>query len=178
MNQSLTNKSRTFSVLFVCLGNICRSPTAEGVFRHLLALEGATLDVDVDSAGTGDYHIGEPPDVRSQSAAMQRGIDLSGLRARQVNVCDFDRFGLILAMDRSNVRALQALKPKASRAEVRLLLEYAGSLVDLEVPDPYFGGQDGFERVLDLVTLASRGLISALQQRRAPIGHAEYPAEK
>jgi protein-tyrosine phosphatase len=93
-------------------------------------------------------------------------------------VCDFDRFGLILAMDRSNVRALQALKPKASRAEVRLLLEYAGSLVDLEVPDPYFGGQDGFERVLDLVTLASRGLISALQQRRAPIGHAEYPAEK
>jgi protein-tyrosine phosphatase len=154
------------SVLFVCLGNICRSPTAEGVFRHLVAQEWPTLDVDVDSAGTGDYHSGEPPDMRSQRAAMQRGIDLSGLRARQVSVHDFARFGLILAMDRSNLRALQARRPKASRAEVRLLLEYAGGLDDLEVPDPYFGGQDGFERVLDLVTLAARGLISALQQRR------------
>ena len=157
------------SVLFVCLGNICRSPTAEGVFRHLLAQERPALDVEVDSAGMGDYHIGEPPDIRSQRAAMQRGIDLSGLRARQVSVHDFDRFGLILAMDRSNLRALQALRPKASRAEVRLLLEYAGGLDDLEVPDPYSGGQDGFERVLDLIMLASRGLISALQPGSAAL---------
>ena len=157
------------SVLFVCLGNICRSPTAEGVFRHLLAQERPALDVDVDSAGTGDYHIGEPPDIRSQRAAMQRGIDLSGLRARQVSVHDFDRFGLILAMDRNNLRALQAWRPKASRAEVRLLLEYAEGLDDLEVPDPYSGGQHGFERVLDLLMLASCGLISALQQRGAAL---------
>jgi protein-tyrosine phosphatase len=156
-------------ILFVCLGNICRSPTAEGVFRHLLAQEAPTLDVDVDSAGTGDYHIGAPPDIRSQRTAMQRGIDLSGLRARQVSGHDFDRFDLILAMDRSNLRALRALKPKGSRAEVRLFLEYAGGLDDLEVLDPYLGRQDGFERVLDLITSASRGLIVALQQRRAAL---------
>jgi protein-tyrosine phosphatase len=156
-------------LLFVCLGNICRSPTAEGVFRHLAALEAPELAVIADSAGTGDYHIGDPPDIRSQRAALRRGIDLSGLRARQVSALDFDRFDLILAMDRSNLRTLQAQRPKGSRAELRLLLEFAEGLDDLEVPDPYFGGREGFERVLDLVTLGSRGLIAALERRRAAL---------
>lgn len=153
-------------ILMVCLGNICRSPTAEGVFRNLVASEAPQLDVEVDSAGTGDYHLGRPPDLRSQRAAMRRGIDLSGLRARQVNVHDFDRFDFILAMDRSNMRDLKALEPKAPRAETRLFLEFAGNLDDLEVPDPYSGNASGFERVLDLTTLASRGLIGALQKGR------------
>ncbi len=119
--------------------------------------------IRVDSAGTADYHIGQPPDVRSQRAALRRGIDLSGLRARQVSVQDFARFGLILAMDRNNLRTLRSLQPKESRADVRLFLEYAGGLDDLEVPDPYGGGADGFERVLDLVTLAARGLLAAFR---------------
>jgi protein-tyrosine phosphatase len=162
------NKSkehRHFSVLFVCLGNICRSPTAEGVFRHLVAEAAPALEVEIDSAGTGDYHIGSAPDRRSQRTAMRRGIDLSGLRARQVAARDFEHFELILAMDRSNLQVLQALQPRQSHAQVELFLRYAGNQTDLEVPDPYFGGEDGFERVLDLVTLASRGLIAALQKR-------------
>lgn len=152
-------------MLFVCLGNICRSPTAEGVLRQLAAESAPALDLEIDSAGTGDYHIGSAPDRRSQRAAMRRGIDLSGLRARQVALPDFEHFDLILAMDRSNLRLLQSLRPSGSHAQLELFLKYAGNLTDLEVPDPYFGGEDGFERVLDLVTLASRGLIAALQKR-------------
>lgn len=151
-------------ILFVCLGNICRSPTAEGVLRHLLATEAPGLRVEVDSAGTGDYHLGEPPDLRSQQAAKRRGIDLSGLSARQVNRRDFDDFDLILAMDRKNLRDLETLEPAGSRAEVRLFLEYAGEPGTsepgtLEVPDPYMGDAADFEHVLDLVTAASRRLI-------------------
>ncbi len=152
-------------ILFVCLGNICRSPTAEGVLRHLLASEVPTLDVEVDSAGTGDYHIGAPPDSRSQRAAASRGIDLSGLRARQVTAEDFQRFDLILAMDRKNLHDLQAIKPKNSHATLRLFLEYAPQTRTLEVPDPYFGGAAGFEHVLDLTTAAARGLIDDLKSR-------------
>jgi protein-tyrosine phosphatase len=111
-------------VLFVCFGNICRSPTAEGVFRHLLAQEAPELRVEVDSAGTAGYHIGHPPDLRSQRAAHARGIDLSGLRARQVTAEDFLRFDLILAMDRDNLQELAAMRPAESRARVRLFLEY------------------------------------------------------
>jgi protein-tyrosine phosphatase len=148
----------------VCLGNICRSPTAEGVIRHLLTAEARDLAVEVDSAGTGDYHLGEPPDPRSQQAAKRRGIDLSGLSARQVSPRDFDDFDLILAMDRQNLRDLQAMKPAGSRAEVRLFLEYAGVPGISEVPDPYMGDASGFERVLDLVTAASRRLIARLRQ--------------
>ena len=156
-------------ILFVCLGNICRSPTAEGVLRHLLATEAPGLGVEVDSAGTGDYHLGEPPDLRSQQAAKRRGIDLSGLSARQVNRRDFDDFDLILAMDRKNLRDLQTLKPAGSRAEVRLFLEYAGEgrtsePGTLEVPDPYTGDAGDFEHVLDLVTAASRRLIGRLRE--------------
>jgi len=151
-------------VLFVCLGNICRSPTAEGVFRHLLEQEAPQLHVEVDSAGTADYHSGNPPDSRSQRAALRRGIDLSGLRARQVNPEDFAHFDLILAMDRDNLRELEAMLPQRSRARVQLFLEYAPDLGRLEVPDPYYGGANGFEQVLDFSTAASRGLLEALQK--------------
>jgi protein-tyrosine phosphatase len=150
-------------VLFVCLGNICRSPTAEGVFRHLLTQEAPELQVEVDSAGTADYHIGEPPDLRSQRAAMRRGIDLGGLRARQVAPADFAHFDFILAMDRGNLRELEAMRPKDSRARLQLFLQYAPEVGRLEVPDPYYGDAGGFEAVLDLSAAASRGLLAALK---------------
>ena len=149
----------------VCLGNICRSPTAEGVLRYLLAAEAPLLNVAIDSAGTGDYHVGEPPDLRSQRAARRRGIDLSGLRARQVSRQDFERFDLILAMDSQNLRDLQAIRPDSARAQLKLFLEYAGGVDDLDIPDPYLGDAGAFERVLDLGTLAARGLIADLRRR-------------
>jgi protein-tyrosine phosphatase len=149
-------------VLLVCLGNICRSPSAEGVLRHLAAREVPRLQVEIDSAGTADYHIGSAPDARSQRAALRRGIDISGLRARQITPEDFSRFDFILAMDRDNLRELQIMQPKNSRAQVKLFLEYAPNASTLEVPDPYYGNAEGFERVLDLATAASRGLLSAL----------------
>jgi protein-tyrosine phosphatase len=151
-------------VLFVCFGNICRSPTAEGVFRYLLAQEAPELRVEIDSAGTAGYHIGHPPDLRSQRAAHARGIDLSGLRARQVSAEDFLRFDLILAMDRDNLEELEAIRPAESRARVQLFLEYAPELGRTEVPDPYYGDARGFEEVLNLSAAASRGLIAALQK--------------
>jgi protein-tyrosine phosphatase len=152
------------AVLFVCLGNICRSPTAEGVFRHLLEQEAPELRMEVDSAGTGSYHIGSAPDVRSQRAALARGIDLSGLRARQVSPEDFARFDLILAMDRDNLRELQAMRPKRGLASLRLFLEYAPESGRMDVPDPYYGDAAGFEEVLDLSIAASRGLLAALHK--------------
>jgi len=155
---------RVRSVLFVCLGNICRSPTAEGVFRHLLEQEAPGLKVEVDSAGTADYHIGEPPDLRSQRAAARRGIDLGGLRARQVTRADFARFDLILAMDRGNLLELEAMRPKNARARLQLFLEYAPDSARLEVPDPYYGDASAFEDVLDLSAAASRGLLADLQK--------------
>jgi low molecular weight protein-tyrosine phosphatase len=151
-------------ILFVCLGNICRSPTAEGVFRHLLAQDAPELQVEVDSAGTADYHVGEPPDLRSQRAAMRRGIDLGGLRARQVVPADFAHFDFILAMDRGNLRELETMRPKVSRARLQLFLEYAPDMGRLEVPDPYYGDAGAFEAVLDLTAAASRGLLAALQK--------------
>jgi protein-tyrosine phosphatase len=150
-------------VLFVCLGNICRSPTAEGVFRHLLAQDAPGLPIEIDSAGTADYHIGAAPDPRSQRAALGRGIDISDLRGRQVTEDDFSRFDLILAMDRQNLRELEALKPPKSRALLKLFLEYAPATGRLEVPDPYYGDSSSFEEVLDLTAAASRGLLAALR---------------
>lgn len=150
-------------VLFVCLGNICRSPTAEGVLRDLIVREAPFLAIDVDSAGTADYHIGSPPDPRSQCAALRRGIDLSGLRARQVRREDFQHFDFVLAMDQNNLRELQALCPRNARAQLGLFMSYAPETGRLDVPDPYYGGDSDFEAVLDLTTAASRGLVTALQ---------------
>jgi protein-tyrosine phosphatase len=151
-------------VLFVCLGNICRSPTAEGVLRSLAALEAPELKLQIDSAGTADYHIGAPPDPRSQRAALKRGIDISGLRARQVIAEDFERFDLILAMDRQNLGALQGVKPRHARTSPKLFLDYAPQLHLRDVPDPYYGDAAAFDEVLDLTTAASRGLLAALQE--------------
>ena len=153
-----------YKVLFVCLGNICRSPTAEGVLRHLAASEAPQLALEIDSAGTADYHIGAPPDARSQRAALKRGIDISGLKARQVAADDFARFDLILAMDGENLRELQAMRPRNSRAALKLFLEYAPDLGRRDVPDPYYRDASAFEEVLELSTAASRGLLAALQE--------------
>ncbi len=151
-------------VLFVCLGNICRSPTAEGVLRHVAAKEAPQLALKIDSAGTADYHIGAAPDPRSQRAALRRGIDISGLRARQIAEEDFASFDLILAMDEENLRELQAMRPRNSRAAVKLFLEYAPDMGRREVPDPYYGDTAAFEDVLDLTTAAARGLLTDLQK--------------
>jgi protein-tyrosine phosphatase len=159
-------ENRDVKILFVCLGNICRSPTLEGVFRDLVKREAPQLRVSADSAGTADYHVGSPPDARSQRAAARRGIDLSGLRARQVSVQDFVEFDLILAMDRDNLRNLEAMKPPGARARVALVMSYADEAGRDDVPDPYYGGDAGFDEVLDLASLASRGLIAALEAAR------------
>lgn len=136
------------------------------MFRHLLTQRAPTLRVEIDSAGTANYHAGAAPDLRSQRAALRRGIDISGLRARQVVAADFARFDLILAMDRDNLKELLALKPKDSRAVVKLFLEYAPDSTSLEVPDPYDRGARSFEEVLDLTSAASLGLIGWLQQQQ------------
>jgi protein-tyrosine phosphatase len=151
-------------ILFVCLGNICRSPTAEGVFLHLLQRQAPELKVTVDSAGTAGYHIGAAPDARSQRHALLRGIDLSGLRARQLTPQDHRQFDLILAMDADNLAAINAHRPRGATARVQLFMDYAPELGESQVPDPYYGGESDFERVLDLTDAAARGLIRALQQ--------------
>jgi protein-tyrosine phosphatase len=150
---------REYKVLMVCMGNICRSPTAEAVFRRLVAESELSDVVHIDSAGTLDHHAGSPPDHRAQQHARQRGYDLSGLRARQVTRHDFDRFDLLLAMDWQNHEELIAQCPLEHRHKVRRLMEFApvGGLD--EVPDPYYGGAAGFERVLDQVEEACRGLL-------------------
>ena len=146
-------------VLFVCMGNICRSPTAEGVFKHLVAKNGLAAEIESDSAGTHDYHIGDPPDARSQAAAGRRGYDLSALRARQVAHDDFASFDYVLAMDETNLTALLSLCPAHYRERVKLFLEFVPEAGHREVPDPYYGGAQGFEEVLDLVELAAQGLL-------------------
>ena len=151
-------------ILFVCLGNICRSPTAEAAFRE--AAEAADLDVEVDSAGTGDWHIGEPPDERMRSAAADDGLELAG-RARQVSRDDFDYYDLIIAMDRQNQRDLRQLAPDSDQAaKIRLLREFEPGSKDGEVPDPYYGGEDGFHEVVRIVRSAARGLVDELQAGR------------
>jgi low molecular weight protein-tyrosine phosphatase len=153
-------------ILFVCLGNICRSPTAEGVMRELVREAGLEDQIELDSAGTGGWHVGEPPDARATAAARARGIELNG-SARTVRPRDFEDFDLLLAMDRANLKALQGMAPdEQARAKVRMLREFdpasAGER-DLDVPDPYYGAGGGFEEVLDLVQAASRGLLSQIQ---------------
>ena len=151
-------------VLFVCMGNICRSPTAEGVFRALVEREGLAERIRTDSAGTHAYHIGSPPDPRSQAAARKRGVDLSDLRGRQTKPHDFDAFDYLLAMDRDNHRNLLAIAPAGGEGKVRLFLEFAEGLNIREVPDPYYGGGDGFERVLDMIEAASQGFLDHIRR--------------
>lgn len=152
-------------ILFVCLGNICRSPSAEAVFRAIAAREAPELSIEVDSAGTAGYHVGDAPDSRSQAAALRRGYDMSPLRARVVEPADFERFDLLLAMDENNFAALRRRAPAAYRERVRLFLDFAPDCGMSEVPDPYYGGPSGFEHVLDLVEEASRGLLMHLRER-------------
>lgn len=151
-------------VLFVCLGNICRSPMAEGVFRGRATSAGLSDQIIVDSAGTGAWHIGNPPDPRGQAAAARRGIDLSGQRARQIRQSDFTDFDYIVAMDQSNKDTISQLSPPDAKAQLHLFLDFAPSDVarsaNNEVPDPYYGGDDGFEVVLDLIEAASDGLLA------------------
>lgn len=154
----------TVQVLFVCLGNICRSPTAHGVFQHLVERHALQQAIHIDSAGTGDWHIGRAPDQRSSAAALQRGYDLSVLRARQVTPQDFERFDYILAMDEKNLDDLQRMRPANFRGELDLFLRFGGGHLH-EVPDPYYGGEDGFEHVLDLVEEAAQGLLHAIAQK-------------
>lgn len=155
---------KTVKVLFVCMGNICRSPTAEGVFKGLVEKAGLAGRIISDSAGTHDYHVGEAPDSRAQSAALTRGYDLSPLCARQVSRRDFQEFDHVLAMDEANLEQLKRLCPPEHAARVKLFMEFAGEGATREVPDPYYGGSQGFERVLDLVEQASRGLLEHLRR--------------
>ena len=153
------------SVLFVCMGNICRSPTAEGVFAHWLSARNLESIVRVDSAGTHGYHVGAPPDVRTQAAAARRGYDLRRLRARAVCDADFERFDLILAMDRANLSWLKARCPDHHHQKLKLFLDFAPNTGVTEVPDPYYGGEDGFEHVLDLIEDAAQGLLAHVTVR-------------
>ncbi|GGW75147.1 low molecular weight protein-tyrosine-phosphatase [Alteromonas halophila] len=151
------------SVLFVCLGNICRSPTAEAVFRKKVAEAG--IDVDIESAGTHGYHIGSPPDKRSQQAGMARGYSFDKIKCRRVEQTDFERFDYVLAMDDSNLKNLRDMAEPQHYDKIALFLSYADS-DETEVPDPYYGGQKGFELVLDLIEEASDGLIRHIKQRQ------------
>ncbi len=161
------NEMNATRVLFVCMGNICRSPTAEGVFRQLAREAGLEEAVRIDSAGTHDYHVGKAPDARAQAAALRRGFDLSLLRARQVKERDFLEFDHILAMDRENLANLQRICPPGHRHKIRLFLSYSSRFAEREVPDPYYGGRQDFDHVLDLVEDASRGLLESLTKTEA-----------
>jgi protein-tyrosine phosphatase len=149
------------------MGNICRSPTAEAVLRDYVQRHAPDAGIEIDSAGTHDYHVGEPPDSRAQKAAARRGLDLSGLRARKVEPGDFERFDLIVAMDEMNRAALLERSPVAYHERIRLLLEFAPAADSREVPDPYYGGAAGFELVLDLAEEAARGLLEEVRRRGA-----------
>lgn len=158
--------SASASLLFVCMGNICRSPTAEGAMRFVLEREAPALKLRLDSAGTHDYHLGAAPDPRSQAAARRRGIDISALRARRLEAADFHSFDRILVMDQRNLNDARALAPAGGAARLQLLLDYALQQPLREVPDPYYGKADDFEQVLDLTLAAARGLLLQLQRRR------------
>ena len=152
-------------VLFVCMGNICRSPTAEGVFRHVVKEAGLADKIHIDSAGTHAYHIGNPPDPRAQEAAGRRQINLNSQRARKIKAVDFDQFDYVIAMDHSNYSDLDSLRPGEQHDNLKLFLEYSENFDEDEVPDPYYGGDQGFEHVLDMVEDASRGLLASIQKK-------------
>lgn len=155
-------RGKRLGVLFVCTGNICRSPTAEAVFRKLVADAGLSKAILTDSAGTHGYHIGEPPDPRAQASAAGRGYDLSALRARRVERADFQRFDLIVAMDRGHLAALSRIADSFAAGKLKLMMSYASRFTDEDVPDPYYGGPQDFERVLDMIEDAARGLLEAV----------------
>jgi protein-tyrosine phosphatase len=149
-------------LLFACLGNICRSPMAEGVFRRVAQEEGVLDRFEIDSAGLGNWHVGQAPDTRAQAAARTRGIDISDQCARQVTREDFARFDLLLAMDGSNYEELVELAPKSAHHKIRRFLDYAPQVGTKDVPDPFFGGREGFDHALDLIEAAARGLLAEL----------------
>ena len=152
----------THRLLFVCLGNICRSPMAEGAFRHVAAEQGVLDRFEINSAGLGSWHVGQAPDHRAQKAADQRGIDISGQSARQIRSSDFTSFDLLLAMDGSNYGELVQLAPKGERHKIRRFLDFAPHAGTKDVPDPFFGEAEGFDRALDLIDEAARGLLAEL----------------
>ena len=151
-------------VLFICLGNICRSPTAEGVFRALVRREGLSDQISTDSCGTSDWHIGGPPDARASEEAKRRGISLDDLKARQIHVDDFADFDYVLGMDKHNIDRLSQLCPPLYRDRVQLFLDFAPALPIREVPDPYYGGDDGFRAVFDMIETASQGLLDDIRK--------------
>ena len=154
-------------VIFICMGNICRSPTAEAVFRARVEAAGLTDSIRIDSAGTHDYHIGESPDPRTREAASKRGYDMASLRGRQVGAEDFSRFDYVLAMDENNLAILERLRPRDAASHLGLFLDFAERHTEREVPDPYYGGESGFERVLDMVEDAAEGLLLHIRQAHA-----------
>lgn len=153
-------------VLMVCLGNICRSPMAHGVFQNLVQESGLADRVEVDSAGTAAFHVGKAPDPRAQETARQHRIDIGGQRARQVDAADFEAFDYVLAMDADNHAVLAALCPPGQEGKLRLFLEFAEGMPEREVPDPYYGGGAGFQRAFDLIEAASRGLLEEIRRHR------------
>ncbi|MDP2878850.1 MAG: low molecular weight protein-tyrosine-phosphatase [Sulfuricella sp.] len=161
---------KKISVLFVCMGNICRSPTAEGVFRHQVSETGQTDNIIIDSAGTHDYHIGAAPDRRAQQAALQRGYDLGGLRGRQVDAMDFHEFDYILAMDRENLANLFQVCPPHEQRKLKLFMEFSRGFSEREVPDPYYGGNQGFEKVLNMAEDAASGLLEEILAKKIAKG--------
>jgi protein-tyrosine phosphatase len=173
-NEESEESAFAYTILFVCMGNICRSPTAEGAFKHVLAERAPDLSIRADSAGTHAYHVGHPPDPRAQRAAERRGIDLSEQKARRVQEEDFASFDLVIAMDELNLEVLVELSPPEYHDRIKLFLDYAPQLGRRDVPDPYYGGNNGFELVLDLIEDASIGLLEQLRDK--PIVRGESPA--
>lgn len=157
--------SKIISVLFVCMGNICRSPTAEGVFRHIVKQQGLDDWIKTDSAGTHAYHVGDQPDPRAQLTARNRGIELSDLRARKAVEDDFHQFDYVLAMDNDNYQRLSRLCPAGHEEKLRLFLDFSNDFSETQVPDPYYGGDQGFEYVFDMVESASHGLLEEIKKR-------------
>ncbi len=162
MNQE--SSKRRVGVLFVCLGNICRSPTSEGVFRHIVEMESVDHEIFVDSAGTGNYHSGYPPDSRAIEAAAKRGVQIDHLKARVINHSDFEIYDYIIAMDRQNFSDLKHLAPAHAHSKIKMFMEFSELYKGHEVPDPYYGGDSGFERVLDMIEDASKGLLEHIKQ--------------
>lgn len=159
------NQQQMLRVLFICMGNICRSPTAHGIFRHKLAESGLDTAIDVDSAGTHGFHVGGPPDRRAVAILAEQGIDISDLRSRQVTLSDFASFDYIVAMDEDNYEHLRALSPESAVERIHRLMDFAPDFGDGEVPDPYYGGSSGFERVCDLVEAGTEGFLAHLKVR-------------